>query len=144
MKSKNLKYIKWLSAEDMHDASKQWISELTFIIDEHLFFEDLIKKYTLQLLDKSLFVDIKITKGALQESKKRCKTLLLAVKTHENDLEIIVDGIDQAEEEKAYKDNHRVLVNIMSPFFVDYQKLKTELFSIIKKVLKKQKQQRLL
>ncbi len=33
------KYVEWLSAEQMHLASKEWLSELLFIKDEHLFFE---------------------------------------------------------------------------------------------------------
>ena len=38
-----VRYVEWLSPEEMHKASQSWLSELQFIKDEHLFFEDLIK-----------------------------------------------------------------------------------------------------
>ena len=144
MKSGNIKYIEWLRAEDMHEASKQWLSELKFIADEQLFFQDLIKDHTLQLVDKSVFADTKAIIDALEKSKKKNTDLLEAVKTHENDLVILVDEIDQIDEEKAYKKEHRGLVSLMSAFFIEYRTLKTKLFRIVKEAIKKEKQQRLL
>ena len=38
-----VKYLEWLSADEMYEESKKWLSELSFIKDEHLFFEDIIK-----------------------------------------------------------------------------------------------------
>ena len=49
------KYIEWFNAEEMHEASKKWTLELNFIRDEQRFFEDLIKSYTLDLLDSGKF-----------------------------------------------------------------------------------------
>lgn len=146
MKSKhtNPKYIEWLSAEEMHEVSKHWFTDLKFIADEQQFFQDLIKNYTLQLIDKRVFADTKATIDALEKSIKRNTDLLEAVKTHENDLEILVDGIDQPKEEMAYKKEHRGIASLMSAFFIEYQTLKTHLFQIIKEALKKEKQKRLL
>jgi len=31
------RYVEWLSAEEMHKGSQEWLSELRFIKDEHLF-----------------------------------------------------------------------------------------------------------
>ena len=50
------RYVDWLNADQMHKNSKEWLSELRFIKDEHLFFEDLIKSYTLDLLEPQKFV----------------------------------------------------------------------------------------
>jgi hypothetical protein len=43
----------------MHNNSKEWLSELNFIKDEHLFLEGLIKSFTLQLVDKNHFSENK-------------------------------------------------------------------------------------
>ena len=43
-------YVEWLSAEVMHEASRKWLSELRFIKDEQLFFDDLINSYTNHLI----------------------------------------------------------------------------------------------
>ena len=37
------KYQEWLSPEIIHKATLNWLSELKFIKDENLFFDDLIK-----------------------------------------------------------------------------------------------------
>lgn len=133
------KFTEWLSAEEMHQASKKWYSELSFIKDEQLFFDDLIKLYTLQLLNENDFSNNRDIVGILNQSQKRTDELLEIVKTHSNELEIMVDGIDQPEEERNYKKEHRELVFIMSDFFINYKNLKTKLFDVFKHVLKESK-----
>lgn len=140
----NVKYIEWISADEMHEASKKWLSELKFIADEHLFFQDLIKTYTLQILNTEEFSDTLEITDALNRSQKRNNELIEAIKTHENDLEVMVDGIDQPNEEARYKKEHKGLVLIVGDFYKEYTTLKTQLFKIIKNVIKKGKQERLL
>lgn len=140
----NPKYIAWLSADDMHEASKKWLSELYFTADEHLFFQDLVKTYTLLLVNTETFSNTVEIIDALNRSQKRNNELIEIIKTHENDLEVIVDDINQPKEESAYKSEHRELANIMSDFYQEYTSLKSQLFHIIKNVIKKDKQERLL
>ena len=97
-----VKYVEWLSAEEMHDASKEWLSELRFIKDEHLFFEDLITTYTSLIIESGKFSDTTEIADAINKSEKQNNLLIEAVKVHENKLQIMVDGIDQLKEEKAY------------------------------------------
>jgi len=139
-----VKYIEWLSPNEMHQASKKWYSELCFIRDEQLFFDDLIKTYTLQLLDKNKFESNKETIEALDNSQKRTDELLEIIRTHSNDLEVMVDGINQPKEEARYKREHKGLVLVLSEFFIDYKNLKNALFQIIKDVLKAEKQRHLI
>ena len=138
------KFIEWLNTDEMHHASKKWYSELSFIKDEQLFFEDLIKTYTLQLLDKNKFGRNKDAIDALNKSQKRTNALLEIVKTHSNDLKVLVDGINKQKEIASYKKEHRGLILILSEFFMEYRNLKTELFKIIKDVLKAEKQKHLI
>lgn len=141
---KQPKYVEWLNAEDMHEASRNWLSELNFIKDEQHFLEDLIKSYTLQLIDNSNFEKSKKIVDGLNKLQKKNKSLIKAVNIHESDLKIMVDGIDQIKEEQAYKNKHRELIIYVSKYLKDYRALKAKLFDVIKAVMKKGKQKRLL
>ena len=143
-KQTQTRYVEWLGADEMHMASKEWLSELKFIKDEHLFFEDLIKSHTLQLIDPEKFSNNKEIIDAINRSQKKNNLLIEAVKVHENDLNIMVDGINQLIEEQAYKKEHKGLITEISEFKKYYQDLKTQLFEIIKRIKKQEKQRRLL
>lgn len=146
MKTKkgNKKYVEWLNAEDMHDASRNWLSELRFIKDEQRFFEELIKSYTLQLIDSDHFLTSKEIVETLSKLQKKNKAFIEDVKTHENELLIMVDGIDQLEEEETYKNKHRELIVDLSDYFKKYRNLKKRLFKTIEEIMKHDKQKRLL
>lgn len=146
MKTKkgNKKYVEWLNAEDMHDASRNWLSELRFIKDEQRFFEELIKSYTLQLIDSDHFLTSKEIVETLSKLQKKNKAFIEDVKAHENELLIMVDGIDQLEEEETYKNKHRELIVDLSDYFKKYRNLKKRLFKTIEEIMKHDKQKRLL
>ena len=124
-----VRFVEWFNAEDMHKASLNWLSELRFIKDEHHFFEDLIKLYTLQLIEPKKFPKTKEIVQALLKSKKRNNQLIEIVQIHENGLQIMLDGIDQLEEEEVYKKEHRELIVTISDFVKNYRTLKTQLFN---------------
>ena len=137
-------YTKWLNAEQMHEDSKDWLSELKFIRDEHLFFEDLITTFTMQLVAPDKFSDHKEIIDTLSKSQKRNNSIIEAVETHENNLQIMVDGIDELAKEKAYVKEHKDLILRITDFLKDYKTLKRQLFTIIKNIKKAEKQKRLI
>lgn len=139
MESKKGKYIEWLNADVMHEASREWISELRFIKREQSFLEDLIKSYTLQLIDSKRFLESKKIIDDLDVFKKNNKIFIEILKKHENKLQIMVDGIDQPKKESLYKEEHRKLTIKINSFFNNYRKLKTALFTLIIDIKKKQK-----
>jgi len=138
------KYVEWLNAEDMHLASKQWLSDLRFIKDEQHFFENLIKSYTLQLIDSKNFTKSKTLVDALNKLQKKNKSIINSIKIHENELEIMVDAKDEPQKEATYKNKHRELIIEVSNYLKDYKTLKIELFNILKIILKTKKQKYLL
>lgn len=140
----NAKHTKWLSADDMHDASKKWLSELEFWKNEQMFFEDLIRSFTLQILDNNHFEESKKVVEKLTNITKQTQTLIVAVKTHEKELSIMVDDVDQIDEETAYKKEHRNLIELISEFKNRYISIKTELFDFIKTVMKEIKNKHLI
>ncbi|SEQ35016.1 hypothetical protein SAMN05421824_1424 [Hyunsoonleella jejuensis] len=140
----NKKYVAWLSTETMHNASKKWLSELEFAKDEQLFFNDLIKSYTLQLIDSKHFNKSKDLVTQLSKVEKQTNELIETVKEHERELTIMVDGINQIELEKAYKEKHSKLIISIGEFLNNYRTLKRELFTMVKGVIKDKKQKKLL
>lgn len=146
MKTKHInpKFVEWFSAEVMHENSNEWLSELGYINDELLFFNDLIKSYTLQLIGSKHFNESKKIVDDLSALHKKTNNLIQIIKRHTNNLKIMVDGIDQPTEEDIYKNEHRELIIKVNEFIKRYRVTKKELFDLIKNILKDQKQKLLL
>jgi len=142
MKKNN--YIKWINAEEMHDGSLRWFSELKFIREEQFFLNKLVQSFTLQLIDSKLFKDSKKIVALLQHTEKEIVLLLKKVQAHENKLEIIVDEIDQRKLEKAYLETHQELQIEMNDYTQRYREIKEQLFKLLTSIMKKEKQKRLL
>ena len=143
-KEKTMKYDVWLNAENMHRDSRNWLSELEFAKDEELFLDDLIKSYTLQLIDSKHFAQSKKVVDKLNDIQKETNSLLEIVKNHEKGLKIMVDGINEFDKEKAFKNKHlKIMINEKN-FLEKYRTLKSELFTVVKGILKEGKQKRLL
>jgi len=140
----NYKYVEWKSAEEMHFSSNQWISELNFIKNEHQFFEDMLKEYTLPIIESHLLSRVKDLVDRLTKYKQRTESLLNKITEHRNGLQIMVDGINQLEEENRYKKEHRKLLIEVNQFSLEYNDLKKEIFEIVSQALQQQKQKRLL
>ena len=135
--------MEWYSAEELHKASQDWLVELEFIKDEQLFLEDLLTSNTVKLIDTIGFIDDMKIIDALKLSQKRNESIIKAIKKHDKNLKILLDGIDQPEEEKLYKKEHRNLMELINEHLKDYKILKTQLFATLKKMFKKDKQKRL-
>ncbi|MBD0833428.1 hypothetical protein [Aestuariibaculum sediminum] len=145
MKTQEIKeYRMWLSSENMHRDTQKWLSELEFIKDEQMFFNDLIKSYTLQLIDSEHFQESKKVTNEMTEIQQATSNLLNEVKNHDNGLEVMVDGLDEYEKEEAYRGEHRELIAKVETFLNAYNVLKTQLFTLVKGVIKSNKQKRLL
>lgn len=136
--------IEWFSTDELHKASQNWLLELEFIKDEHLFFEDLIKSLTLKLIDNIGFDENTYFNDALNASQKKNNLLIKAIKKHDKNLKILIDGINQPKEESLYKKEHTNLMTEVSEYLKEYKSLKTQLFKILKEVFKKDKQKRLM
>lgn len=137
-------YIEWLSPEEMHQATLQWLSELKFVRDEQQFLEELVRSHTLELAQPDLLEKSRQLTGDLRAKEKEVVGLMKAVQAHENLLEIMTDDVDQQELEKIYRDTHRNLNLEVIAFLDSYRHLKGDLFGMISILLKKSKQKRLL
>ena len=138
------RYIEWISPEEMHNATLSWLSELEFIKVEQQFLNGLVKSYTEQLIDHKIYDRSKKIVGEILDAEKELVGLLKKVQVHENQLEIMIDDVDQPRMEKAYRETHLDLMRVMQRYLEDYRKLKAQLFTLLTKVIRQEKQKRLL
>lgn len=131
-----LKYIEWLSAEEMYETSKNWESEIGFIRDEQLFFEHLLQKLITRISNPSeSILELEII-AKLEPLKKECNILYSEVLVHQEKLSLLVDGAFLSTNETKQKQAHYELMDIVGRFYIHHQQFKKELFEIIKPQLK--------
>lgn len=146
MKSKTSKgtFREWFSAEELHQESKKWCSELKFARDEQKFLNHMIKDYTMDILDSDMFNTVQPVVTSLDKLESDLVQLFKKVQLHENQLQIMVDDVDQSKMENAYLDTHSELAKEMADYFSKYRESKNRIFTLVSKVIKKKKQKRLL
>lgn len=140
----DIKYIESKSPEELHVESINWISELKFIKDEQHFLDELLKSYTIQLIENQDFAKNKDIIGHLSKLRKDGEKLLKKIINHENELLILVDGIDQIKEEKHYRFLHSTYILEVTNYFNEYKDAKRDIFDVVKNIMKHEKQKRLL
>lgn len=143
-KKKKHGYIEWLSGEEMHKSNIKWMSELKFVKDEQLFLNNLVKSYTLQLLESKIFNESQKIIKEIAKTEKEVVVLMKKIQAHANLLETMVNDVDEIKMEKAYLETHWELTDKMERYVVRYRNLKVGLFKVISQLMKKDKQKRLL
>ncbi len=128
-------YIEWFDAQEMHEHSKEWFSELSFIKEEHLFLNNLITSFIIKSLDKKDFERLEDFKKSIAENQRRVIPLLKRVQKHMNQLEIIMDEVNQLEMEKAYKKTHKKLLMEVNQLGIDFRTIKQRGYSKLKTCL---------
>ncbi len=140
----NIKYVEWQSPDELHEISLNWVSELKFIKDEQHFLDELMQNYMLELLSGNVYKKSKKVLNDLSEERKDLEPLFKEIINHHNALAILVDGKDQPVEEKQYKDDHRALIIKVNEYLINYKDTKRKVFELIKTIMKREKQKRLL
>ncbi len=143
-KSNKRKFREWFSADELHEESKKWFSELKFAKDEQKFLNNMVKDYTLDIIDSDMFKTIQPVVESLNKSEKELVDLFKKVQLHENQLQIMVDDVNQEKMEEAYLDTHNDLAMEVQDYFETYRDSKTKIFDIVSNVIKRKKQKRLL
>ena len=134
------KYLEWHSPEEIHETTLKWQSELEFMEGEWHFLNDLLSNNTLLLLSEANLGEIQKLVSKLVHHKKGIPEIKQLLEEHRNALEVLVDGINELQKEKAFKDRHVLLEFKINDFNEDYRKIKTAIFDIMKTSMKKGKQ----
>lgn len=143
-KAHNYRYIEWKTPNEMHFSSVQWKSELNFIKDEQRFFEDMLKEYTMPIIESQLFSTVRKLIEQLEKSRIELGELENRVIDHINRLQRLVEDMDEPREGRVYREEHKDVLNAVIHYSRQYKRLKKEIFEAVKKSIKQQKQKRLL
>ncbi|MFD0976934.1 hypothetical protein [Salinimicrobium gaetbulicola] len=143
-KTPKFRYIDWKTPDEMHFSSLQWQSELNFYKDEQRFFEDMLKEYTMPIIESNLFSRIQDLITELSASEKELKQLHEQVNDHTNRLERLVENVDEPSEGRTYRQQHKNILQLINDFTKRYKQLKKDIFGSVTEALKHQKQKRLL
>ncbi len=138
------KYLEWHSPEEIHATTIQWQSTLDFIEIEWHFLKELISDNTLLLLSDDHFDEAQKLVLKLQSCKEEIPEIRKMLEEHRNALEVLVDGINERQKEKAFKDRHLLLEFKVNDFNDAYREIKTAIFEVMKHSLKKRKQKSIL
>lgn len=137
-------YIDSYSAEDMHENSKKWFSELSFIKDEQRFLISLIQSFAIKPIDKKEFSKTEEFRKDIEENQKILNPIIKQVQKHMNQLEIMIDGVNQLEMEQAYRKTHKKLFQKVNQILLDYRTIKERGFAKLSSILKSTKQKKAL
>ena len=137
-------YIDSYSAEDMHEHSKKWFSELSFIKDEQRFLISLIQSFAIKPMDKKEFSKTEEFRKDIEENQKILNPIIKQVQKHMNQLEIMIDGVNQLEMEHAYRKTHKKLFQKVNQILLDYRTIKERGFAKLSSILKSTKQKKAL
>lgn len=143
-KAHNYRYIEWKTPDEMHFSSLQWKSELSFIKDEHRFFEDMLKEYTMPIIESQLFNHVKELIDQLGSSRKELRILESRVNDHITRLRRLLEDVDEPKEGRFYRQEHKSILNDVVHYSRQYKRLKRSIFESVSKAIKQQKQKRLL
>jgi hypothetical protein len=143
-KTTTYEYKEWFSAQKMHEDSKAWFSELSFIKDEQRFLNSLLLSFATKPLDSGAFGRINDFKNAITKNRRRLNIIYKQVQKHMNQVDILVDGVNQIEMEKAFVKTHKTLHLRMNNYILDYRTIKERGFANLASILKTGKQKKAL
>lgn len=127
----NIKYTEWKSAEEMHEDTRQWLSELEFAHTELHFLDELLGTYFIKLSTDRNYTQTKALVEKLSAYKKRIPRYIKQVRDHQNELVVLLDGIDQPYEEREVKTTHKKIQQKVEQLSRDFRALKKEMFHTV-------------
>lgn len=130
------------SVEELHNDSKEWISEIKFIRDEIRFLEHLLRENYIDCLSAGLYKKIETLVDKMSFERVAGETLEIVIKEQEAILSDLIKN-DSVSSNKNYLENHRKLEFEMDYFSKKYKRIKKEIFEIIEKVMKQKDQKKL-
>jgi hypothetical protein len=139
----NYIYTEALSAEQMHQQAKGWVSEVLFILDEQIFLVHLLMEHFMELSSSSLKSTSQELIERLEKNKSHAKELKGSIQNHNNQLYILLDKVDQPYQEQEVKLTHNTLIKQLNSFFHDFKEIKRNIFTVILDIMKHDKQKKI-
>ena len=130
------------SKEELHDDSKNWLSEILFVKDEMRFLDHLLGSNYIDFLEFGLNQKIEKLVKSIKEEKKIGTTLKNLIQDHERILSGLIEK-DSVTGNANYMDVHKKLEFEMILYNKKYKKLKRQIFEVVDNVMEKKAQKKL-
>ena len=129
------------SIEELHHDSRNWLSEIEFINYEMKFLNKLLSSYYIDLLESGYDKPIKGLVNKIVVEKKSGNALSKLILEHEKILSDLIQT-NSVISNKNYLETHKKFEIEIIIFLGRYKELKTEIFKLIEKIMKKKGQKK--
>lgn len=129
------------SIEELHHDSRNWLSEIEFINYEMKFLNKLLSSYYIDLLESGYDKPIKGLVNKIVVEKKSGNALSKLILEHEKILSDLIQT-NSVISNKNYLETHKKFEIEIIIFLGRYKELKTEIFRLIERIMKKKGQKK--
>ena len=129
------------SIEELHHDSRNWLSEIEFINYEMKFLNKLLSSYYIDLLDSGYDKHIKGLVNKIVIEKKSGRALSKLILEHEKILSDLIQT-NSVTSNKNYLETHKKFEIEINIYLGRYKALKTEVFELIERIMKKKGQKK--
>ncbi len=129
------------SIEELHHDSRNWLSEIEFINYEMKFLNNLLSSYYIDLLESGYDKHIKELVNKIVIEKKSGNALSKLILEHEKILSDLIQT-NSVISNKNYLETHKKFEIEIIIFIGRYKELKTEIFRLIERIMKKKGQKK--
>ena len=130
------------SKEELHDDSKNWLSEIPFVNDEMRFLNHLLGSNYIDFLELGLNTKIEKLVKSIKQEKKTGAALKKLIQDHERILSDLI-AKDSVSSNANYMDVHKKLEFEMILYNKKYKKLKRQIFEVVENVMEKKVQKKI-
>jgi len=130
----------WEKPELMHQNLIMWHSRLSFIIKELDFLNSLLSEHVFSILESNLVIETESLIEKLNLLKTEVSNLLHQVNEQKNELQILFKDAKQGDGEWDCKHHHRKIMIKVHEFDSNYQAIKKNIFSVVKRAIRHKKQ----
>lgn len=131
------------SIEHLLNKTKKWNSEMDFITVEQNFLKELLSEHIVSLCMTHNFQKAKLLLNGLEHESKFGNELLINIKDHNINLSLLVENI-YLKKEDNFRNNHENLKTEVVNYIDNFKYLKAQVFDLVLKIMKIEKQQKLL
>ncbi len=124
--------------KNIHFDVLEWKSSLYFIKDEIFFINQLLNSYVFEPITPNLFEQLHEFRLQIEKIELILEELSDQIKKHENQLGGMME-CDTISCDHFYNKNHESLSDALRDFYKNFRKLKSEVFSYVGGILRKNK-----
>ena len=123
------------SVEELHNDSRNWITEIDFIHDEMRFLEHLLSSSYIDFLEQGYQDKINNIVTKISDEKGAGKTLKTLIYNHEKTLSELINT-NSVLSNKNYLQTHKKFEREINIFLRKYKALKKEVFDIVESIIR--------